>query len=205
MAGGITAGGLLGGAAEGAAGSEALAALSEGLLALLAPEVVIPVLVAVAVGAAIGFAASKVGSPDEKCPLKDKEGAGDTSAGNEKETEQKGGAHKETSKPVNDGMDSHHTPAKGAYEDDIPLDPDDGPAIKMDPKDHQDTASWGSSEEAREYRETQRQLIKNGKFKEAVEMDVKDIKTKFPGKYDEALKEMQDYVDKIDPELLKPK
>ena len=73
----------------------------------------------------------------------------------------------------------------------------------MDPEDHRQTASYGRSEEAIAYREEQRKLIQNGEFKKAMEMDVKDIQSKFPGKYDSALKEMQNYAKKIDPKLLK--
>jgi len=72
MAGAITAGSLAGGAAEGAAVSEALTALGEGLLAVLAPEVVIPILAVAAIGALAAFAVSKAGSSTEQCPLKAK-------------------------------------------------------------------------------------------------------------------------------------
>jgi hypothetical protein len=75
MADAITAGSLLSGATEGAAVSEALTALGEGLLALLAPEIVIPVLAGVAIGAVIAFAMSKVDSPTEECTEKEDETA----------------------------------------------------------------------------------------------------------------------------------
>ena len=78
------------------------------------------------------------------------------------------------------------------------LDEFDGPAIKMEKLDHQKTASWGNSLEAREYRELQKELIDNGKFKEAIKMDIDDITSKFGDKYDNAIKEMLEYVDKLE-------
>jgi hypothetical protein len=103
--------------------------------------------------------------------------------------EECGGPHSKMSQPVNDQKDSHHTPAKDAYKH-TGLDKQDGPAIKMSPADHQRTASWGKSEDAKAYRAKQKQLVDEGKFIEALEMDVEDIKTKFPGKYDHCLDQM---------------
>ena len=88
----------------------------------------------------------------------------------------------------------HHMPAKSTSF----LDEFDGPAIKMEKLDHQKTASWGNSLEAREYRELQKELIDNGKFKEAIKMDIDDITSKFGDKYDNAIKEMLEYVDKLE-------
>jgi filamentous hemagglutinin len=115
-----------------------------------------------------------------------------------------GGAHRDTSKPVNDGLDSHHCPAKTCYSD-APISSSDGPAIKMDPVDHQRTASYGSSPEAKAYRAEQQKLLQEGKLKEAIEMDVQDIRSKFGSKYDEALKQMQDYANSLDPNKFKNK
>lgn len=42
-----------------------------------------------------------------------------------------------------------------------------GPGIAMQIEDHKNTASWGSSKEAKEYRQMQQELIEQGKFKEA--------------------------------------
>jgi len=49
--------------------------------------------------------------------------------------------------------------------------------------DHKKTASWGSSAEAKAYREKQAQLIKDGKFDEAQKMDIQDVRSKFGKKY----------------------
>lgn len=88
----------------------------------------------------------------------------------------------------------HHMPAKATSF----LDELDGPAIKMDKFDHQQTASWGNSIEAREYRKIQKELIENGDFKKALEMDIEDIASKFANKYDNAIKEMLEYVSKLE-------
>lgn len=62
-----------------------------------------------------------------------------------------GEAHRDTSKPVNDNLDSHHCPAKSCYTD-APISSVDGPAIKMGPSDHKLTASNGSSDAEKAYR-----------------------------------------------------
>ena len=80
------------------------------------------------------------------------------------------------------------------------LERDDGPAIKMDKVDHRETASCGSSKEAREYRATQKELIEQGKFRDALQMDIDDIHEKFGDKYDDAIAQMLDYVDQLESE-----
>lgn len=97
------------------------------------------------------------------------------------------------------GFESHHTPANSIS----PLPTNKGPAIKMNPADHRKTASWGRSKEAQKYRAKQKQLIKQGKFKEAMEMDVRDIRKKFGKKYDKHIKEMRKYLKTIPKKDLK--
>ena len=41
-------------------------------------------------------------------------------------------------------------------------------------------------------------MIKAGKFKEAVEMDVKYLKLKFGNKYDKGIGEMWEYIDELE-------
>jgi filamentous hemagglutinin len=118
------------------------------------------------------------------------------------DNEVKGGPHKETTKPVNDGLDSHHCPAKDCYKGNL-LSSKDGPAIKIDPADHRKTASYGSSPEAKAYRQKQKELVDQGKFKEAQQMDVDDIRSKFGNKYDDAIKQMTEYTETIDTGSLK--
>ncbi len=113
---------------------------------------------------------------------------------NEELEEKKGGSYRDVKK-ISDGetQEVHHMPADSAS----PLERDDGPAIAMDKSDHRQTASCGNSCEAREYREQQRELIEQGKFQEAFDMDVEDIREKFGDKYDDAIAQAQEYVDKL--------
>ncbi|EMQ2088781.1 hypothetical protein ABWR82_004696, partial [Salmonella enterica subsp. enterica] len=106
----------------------------------------------------------------------------------------RGGAHSETKGPVGDGLDSHHMPAK----DSSPLSHDDGPAIHMDPLDHRKTRSNGSVPNSYQYRRQIEALIKSGRWRDALTIeisDVRDIANRIgdPEKYDEAIQEMLDY------------
>ncbi|GFI33086.1 hypothetical protein IMSAGC013_04493 [Lachnospiraceae bacterium] len=92
-----------------------------------------------------------------------------------------------------DKIEVHHMPADSVTE----LPRNDGPAIRMDKSDHRETASCGNSREAREYRERQKELIDEGKFDEAVQMDIDDIREKFGDKYDDAINEMLAYIDEL--------
>ena len=88
----------------------------------------------------------------------------------------------------------HHMPADSASN----LERADGPAIAMEYEDHQQTASCGNSREAQEYRARQQELIEKGNFREAMQMDIDDIKSKFGDKYDEAISQMLTYVDELE-------
>ncbi|MCM1277315.1 MAG: hypothetical protein NC299_18480 [Lachnospiraceae bacterium] len=117
---------------------------------------------------------------------------------NETEREPKsGGSYNEVKEHSNgDTHEIHHMPADSISI----LERGDGPAIKMEKADHRKTASYGSSHEAIEYREKQKELIDNGDFRGAVQMDIDDIKSKFGNKYDKAISQMLDYVDKLEQE-----
>lgn len=90
----------------------------------------------------------------------------------------------------------HHMPADSSS----PLDRRDGPAIRMDKADHRQTASCGRSKAAQQYRQKQSDLIKNGRFKDAINMDIEDIHSKFGNKYDKGISELLDYVNKLESE-----
>jgi hypothetical protein len=105
-----------------------------------------------------------------------------------------GGRHRETTKPTNDGMDSHHTPAKASYKE-KELNVKDGPSIKMKPEDHRKTASHPSQPGYKEYIARQKQLIDEGKVDEAITMDIDDIQSKFGQEYDEHILQMIDGLD----------
>ena len=112
-------------------------------------------------------------------------------------SQKKGGSYGEVFREgKGDVYEVHHMPADSASY----LERNDGPAIKMEKEDHRQTASCGSSREAREYRVQQKELINQGKFREALQMDIDDIHEKFGDKYDDAIEEMLDYVDKLETE-----
>ena len=92
-----------------------------------------------------------------------------------------------------EGKEVHHMPAKSTSE----LDENDGPAIIMEKEDHKKTASFGNSKEAQEYRAKQKELIDEGKFDEALQMDIDDIKEKFGDKYDDAIEELKEYYNEL--------
>ena len=75
---------------------------------------------------------------------------------------------------------------------------DKGPAIKMDPADHAQTASNGKMPGSNIYRAKQQQLIKQGRFGEAIQMDIDNIRKLFGNKYDEAIKQM---INGLDPSM----
>lgn len=119
----------------------------------------------------------------------------------------RGGAHSKTSKPANDEKDSHHMPA----DDSSPLPKKDGPAIQMDPTDHHKTSSNGrNGTEGEEYREMIANLLKDGKWREAMAVEIKDIREIAkaigdPRKYNEAMLEMLEYFKCLAKNKLLPK
>ena len=106
-----------------------------------------------------------------------------------------GGAYKDVA-TVKNGVagEVHHTPANKINQ----MKMDDGPAIWMTKQDHQTTSSWGSGLRAKAYRAKQEALIQQGRFREAVQMDINDIHALFGSKYDKNINEMLKYVDELD-------
>ena len=108
-----------------------------------------------------------------------------------------GGAHRQTTKPIGDGKDSHHMPDRNA---DPNVHPNDGPAIKMDPKDHAKTSSNGRNGlEGKKYRAETAEMIKNGKARDAMAREIKDVRRSAQEvsgdrtKYNINIQEMLDY------------
>lgn len=97
---------------------------------------------------------------------------------------------------TNPPTEVHHMPAASSSH----LERCDGPSIVMDYEDHRETASCGRSREAQEYRDKQKELIEQGKFREAFQMDVDDIHEKFGDKYDEAISKAEAYIDQLEKE-----
>ncbi len=103
----------------------------------------------------------------------------------------RGGSYKNVKKNSNgETHEVHHMPSDSSSN----LERKDGPAIKMEKADHRRTASWGNRRKAKEYRQIQKKLIEEGKFMEALQMDIDDIHETFGDKYDDAIAEMLDYV-----------
>jgi hypothetical protein len=71
-----------------------------------------------------------------------------------------------------------------------PIPRGEGPSIQMDRLDHYDTASWGRSEAAQNYRADQLKLLDKGDTSGALQMDIKNIRDLFGTKYDGAIAEM---------------
>lgn len=77
-----------------------------------------------------------------------------------------------------------------------PLPRNQGPSIHMDAADHRLTASHGHQGRAgAAYRARQKQLIDQGRFDDAIQMDIDDIQSRFGTKYDDAILEMIDSLD----------
>ncbi|WP_026528267.1 hypothetical protein [Butyrivibrio sp. VCD2006] len=107
----------------------------------------------------------------------------------------KGGAYSELRKYSNgDYTQVHEMPS---FDSTDAIVRGDGPSIKMTKEDHGLTASCGNSYEARRYRAIQRELIENGNYHDAIQMDIDDITQKFGDKYDDAIKEMLEYARQI--------
>lgn len=68
-----------------------------------------------------------------------------------------------------------------------------GPAVLMTVSDHKNTASCNNTSAAKKYREEQLELVKKGKYLEALEKDIIDIQSKYDHKYDRALQQMYNY------------
>ena len=87
----------------------------------------------------------------------------------------------------------HHMPAKSI----IGLHEDKGPAIIMDKADHILTASYGNKPCSKAYRKKQSELISQGNFKQAFQMDIDDLRLKFGDKYDLAIAVAIQHLDKL--------
>jgi len=106
-----------------------------------------------------------------------------------------GGAYRDV-REANIGGEVHHMPAA----DVSTLSRGDGPAIWMETADHAQTASHGSQGLAGTgFRAQQATLINQGKFNEALQMDIRDIQSKFGSKYDVGIQQMLDYYKTIPP------
>ena len=107
---------------------------------------------------------------------------------------QEGGQYSKVKK-LSDGTKEqvHHIPADSING----MSTSDGPSILMDTADHKMTASFDNKSGSTAYRLKQKQLIDAGKFKEAFDMDVSNIRNLFGKKYDGAIQKASEYVDQL--------
>lgn len=90
------------------------------------------------------------------------------------------------------GGEVHHMPSKEALTG-SPLSAGQGPSILMDWQDHRRTKSHGRKREANAYRAKQKRLIEQGRFNDAQQMDIDDVRKKFGSKYDNEIEQMLEY------------
>jgi hypothetical protein len=72
-----------------------------------------------------------------------------------------------------------------------------GPVINMSVNDHQKTESWGSFASSQANRDAQAGLIQQGRFREAQQMDIDNVRALFGTKYDEGIRQMLEYTDRL--------
>jgi uncharacterized Zn-binding protein involved in type VI secretion len=102
----------------------------------------------------------------------------------------KGGSHGNTKKRADgEKTESHHMPADSTTK----LPKNDGPAVKVDKTDHRETKSWGRGNKAIKYRKEIGDLLKKGKWREALAKEIKDLRRVAGKKYNEGTKEMLEY------------
>ncbi len=99
-----------------------------------------------------------------------------------------GGSYAEI-RATNIGGQVHHMPVNSVS----PVSHAKGAAIWMPTPDHLDTASWGSYNKGKQWRAYQKELIDNGKFGKAMEIDIRDIQRKFGSQFNDGIREMLEY------------
>ncbi|MFI6726491.1 DNRLRE domain-containing protein [Streptomyces atratus] len=87
-------------------------------------------------------------------------------------------------------IERNHMPASQSIKDAFGMPEGQGLTIQMDKADHHATESWGSSYDGQMHRAHQSYLLKQGRLTEALQMDIDNVKSMFPGKYDAAIDEM---------------
>jgi hypothetical protein len=100
----------------------------------------------------------------------------------------KGGTYGEV-RAANNGGQVHHIPSHQVNG----LPRAKGPAILMDTADHMQTGAWGSSKQAKAFRAHEQALIEQGRFRDAQQLGVNDIRGKFGTRYDEHLMQLPEY------------
>lgn len=99
------------------------------------------------------------------------------------------------------GGQVHHLPPKSTYCGEVALQTNDGPSIWMEITDHRKLKSTGGGPGSANdmYRKELATLVKQGKFKAAMDKDIADVKAKFPsGEYDKAIAQALEYYKKVE-------
>lgn len=109
----------------------------------------------------------------------------------------RGGPHRLTRLPINNGLDSHHIPDRRA---DPSVSVKAGPAIQMIPADHALTSSHGRNDiDGQIYRAETAEMIQNEQYRSAMAREVRDVRNaaRLGGgditRYNKALAEMLKY------------
>ncbi|MBV1690617.1 hypothetical protein KRR38_23795 [Novosphingobium sp. G106] len=118
--------------------------------------------------------------------------ASEVSGGAAREIVQLGGPYWKVRRAKPKGYQPHHIPPDSVNG----LRYGEGPTIAMRTEHHKRTASHSSMPGSRDYLARQRALVKQGKFREAVEMDIKDIRNNYGDAYDDAIAQMLQYIEK---------
>jgi hypothetical protein len=100
--------------------------------------------------------------------------------------------------PEKTGLDRHHLLSRDSLEIvgqrlGITLKADFGPAILIDPADHQALLSSGVETRHRNYRAKTTRLLLAGSWDEALEREIAEIERVAPGKYTDAVNEAREY------------
>lgn len=96
------------------------------------------------------------------------------------------------------GTEKHHMPPWNSFPQNMKnMTYDEVPAIQMDIADHQQTLGHSGKGLDEIYK-----LMGDGKYKEVVQKMVQDVQQKFPGKYDEAIKEFLPEAEKYEKTFL---
>ncbi|WP_156398789.1 hypothetical protein [Methylobacterium sp. Leaf469] len=114
----------------------------------------------------------------------------------------RGGSYRGAPGSLENEIESHHTPAKSAYPDEL-ADKVGGinrmPSIQMDRDDHRETSSHGwQGADGDIYRQQQRDLMESGHYRDAVAKDLRDVRNIArnegdPRKYNRAMLESAAY------------
>lgn len=113
-----------------------------------------------------------------------------------KDKKHRGGSYDGTRGSKTDGTESHHMPPKSSYPEGGLISKGEMPATRIDKPDHINTASHGSQGlDGIEYRAQMAELIKSGRYRDAVAADIKNLRNVAEAsgdrkKYDRGIKEM---------------